>query len=156
MPPNHRRIHDRRYFRSDPKRHSLFLRGPGARARNAAIAGVAIVLGGCGGGSSHTATTVTSMLPAETKTVTVTFTPPPPPGPKTSIESDGTFAVGGDIAPGTYRTPGKYGCYWARLRSFDTNDIIDNNVSDGPQVVQILPGDKAFLTRNCGSWQKVG
>ncbi|MBV8787366.1 MAG: hypothetical protein JOZ00_11830 [Mycobacterium sp.] len=134
----------------------MCVRGLRARAARAAVAGVAIVLTGCGGGSSQTTTTVTSMLPAETKTVTVTFTPPPPPGPKTSIDSDGTFAVGGDIAPGTYRTPGKYGCYWARLRSFNTNDIIDNNVSDGPQVVEILPGDKAFLTRNCAQWQKVG
>src|SRR5271157_2220177 len=50
----------------------------------------------------------------------------------------------------------KYGCYWARLRSLDTGDIIDNNVNDGPQVVQILPNDKAFMTRNCGDWQKVG
>lgn len=94
-------------------------------------------------------------MPAETKTVTVTLTPPPPPGPKTSIETDGTFIVGSDIAPGTYRSPGKYGCYWARLRSLDTGDIIDNNVNDGPQVVQILPGDRAFMTRNCGNWHKI-
>ena len=120
------------------------------------MAAVAIVLAGCGGGSNQTATTVTSTLPAITKTVTVTFTPPPPPGPKTTIESNGTFVVESDIASGTYRTAGKYGCYWARLRSLDTNDIVDNNVSDGPQVVQILPSDKAFITRNCGAWQKVG
>lgn len=63
VPPNHRRI-----------RHPLALR--------AAVAGCAVLLAGCGG-SSHTATTVTSTVPAVTKTVTVTFTPPPPPpGPK--------------------------------------------------------------------------
>jgi hypothetical protein len=156
VPPTNRHIHDRRHLESDPEGRSLRIRSITARVGTAAFAGLAVVLAGCGGESSHTTTTVTSMLPAETKTVTVTFTPPPPPGPKTSIDSDGTFAVGADIAPGTYRTPGKYGCYWARLRSFDTNDIIDNNVSDGPQVVQLLPGDKAFLTRNCGGWQKVG
>ena len=145
VPPNHRRVPDR------PHTPSV-----GVRTTTAAIAGVAIVLSGCGGGSTPTATTVTSTLPAVTKTVTVTVAPPPPPGPKTSIESNGTFVVGGDIAPGTYRAPGQYGCYWARLRSFDTNDIIDNNVGDGPQVVQILPSDKAFLTRNCGDWHKIG
>ncbi|MBI2692835.1 MAG: hypothetical protein HYX30_01155 [Mycobacterium nebraskense] len=122
----------------------------------AAVAGCAVLLAGCGG-SSHTATTVTSTVPAVTKTVTVTFTPPPPPpGPKTTIQSNGTFIVGTDIAPGTYRSAGKYGCYWARLRSLDTGDVIDNNVNDGPQAVQILPTDRAFLTRNCAEWQKVG
>ncbi|MCV7312420.1 hypothetical protein H7J89_17630 [Mycobacterium paraffinicum] len=120
----------------------------------AAIAGCAAVLAGCDG-SNGTATTVTSTVPAETKTVTVTAAPPPPPGPKTTIESDGTFMVGTDIAPGTYRSAGNYGCYWARLRSLDTNDIIDNNVNDGPQVVQILPADRAFMTRNCAAWHKV-
>ncbi|WP_156349678.1 MULTISPECIES: hypothetical protein [unclassified Mycobacterium] len=121
----------------------------------AAVAVCAVLLAGCGG-ASHPAATVTSTLPAETKTVTVTVTPPPPPGPKTTIESDGTFIVGTDIEPGTYRSAGKSGCYWARLRSLNTNDVIDNNVNDGPQAVQILPTDRAFMTRNCGVWQKVG
>lgn len=124
---------------------------PGA----AAVAGFALFLAGCGG-SSHTATTVTSMLPAETKTVTKTVAPPPPPGPKISIENNGTYIVNKDIAAGTYRTDGgRKGCYWARLRSFNTNDVIDNNVGDGQQVVQILPTDAAFMTRSCGKWQKI-
>lgn len=155
VPPNHRRIADRRHCGSDAGDRSLRPLARALRAKTAAVAGVATVLAGCGG-SSQTATTVTSTLPATTKTVTVTFTPPPPPGPKTTIDTNGTFAVGSDIAPGTYRTPGKYGCYWARLRSFDTYDVIDNNVSDGPQVVQILPSDKAFTTQSCGDWHKVG
>ncbi|WP_231974753.1 hypothetical protein [Mycobacterium sp. E1747] len=128
-----------------PNRHRLPL--------NAAIAGCAALLAACGG-SNQTATTVTSTVPAETKTVTVTAAPPPPPGPKTTIASDGTFIIGSDIAAGTYRSAGKYGCYWARLRSLDTTDIIDNNVNDGPQVVQILPSDRAFMTRNCAAWHK--
>ncbi|WP_081263321.1 hypothetical protein, partial [Mycobacterium avium] len=77
------------------------------------------------------------------------------PGPKTSIETNGTFIVNKEIAAGTYRTDGKSGCYWARLRSFDTNDIIDNNVGDGAQVVRILPTDVAFMTRSCGIWRKI-
>jgi hypothetical protein len=35
-------------------------------------------------------------------------------------------------------------------------DIIDNNVSDGPQIVRISPTDAAFITRGCGAWQKSG
>jgi hypothetical protein len=120
------------------------------------MAGVAGVLAGCGGPSHPAAITVTSTLQPPTQTVTVTFTPPPPPGPKTTIETNGTFVVGTDIAPGTYRTNGGNGCYWARLKSFDTGDTIDNNVSDGPQVVLIKPTDAAFLTRDCGTWHKAG
>ena len=121
-----------------------------------AIAGAAIVLAGCGG-SSQTAVTLTSTLET-TKTVTVIAPPPPPPPsvPKTIMETDGMYRVGTDIVPGTYRTAGGNSCYWARLRSLDTGDVIDNNISDGPQVVRILPSDAAFMTRDCGAWQKSG
>ena len=125
------------------------------RAKMTAIVAAALVLAGCGG-SDHVVTTVTSTPAAETKTVTVTVTPPAPPGPKTAIETNGTFVVNTDIVPGTYRTNGKEGCYWARLRSLNTSDVVDNNISDGPQVVGILPSDAAFMTKNCGSWHRVG
>jgi hypothetical protein len=75
-----------------------------------------------------------------------------PSGPKSVIETDGTYLVGTDILPGTYRTPGGSQCYWARLRSLDTSDIINNNNSSGPQVVEILATDRAFLTQNCQTW----
>jgi hypothetical protein len=126
--------------------------------RGSKTAVAAVVLAGCAAPSqTATTTTVTSTLqPVITETVTVTHTPPPPPGPKTTISTNGTYTVGPDIVPGTYRTSGGNGCYWARLRSLDTGDIIDNNVSDGPQVVQIKPSDAAFITRDCGTWQKSG
>jgi hypothetical protein len=96
-----------------------------------------------------------------TVTETVTYTPPPPPGPKTTIDTDGTYAVGTDIVQGVYRTTGlgtdgEPDCYWARLRSLDTWDIINNNNSPGPQIVEIQPSDKAFLTQNCAPWLKSG
>lgn len=120
-------------------------------------AAAGIICAGCGGPSQTAATTVTvtsTLQPTITQTETVTYTPPPPPGPKTTIDSDGTYQVGVDIAPGNYHTAGSSGCYWARLSSLDTNDIIDNNNSNGPQVVSIQPTDKAFLTQRCGTWQK--
>ncbi len=126
------------------------------RRKMTAIVGAVLVLAGCGGGSTHTATTVISTRPAETKTVTVTVPPPPPPGPKTAIETNGTFVVNTDIAPGTYRSTATQDCYWARLRSLNTGDVIDNSIGDGPQVVGILPTDAAFVTRNCGAWHRVG
>jgi hypothetical protein len=73
---------------------------------------------------------------------------------------DGTFKVGSDIKPGTYRTHGgdgsAFGCYWARLSGFsgEVDDIIANNGSytNGSQVVTIAPSDKGFQTQGCGKW----
>ena len=81
--------------------------------------------------------------------------PSPPPGPKTTIDKDGTYAVGSDIAPGTYSSagPGDNGtCYWKRLGNPDGN-LIDNALSKKPQVVQIDPTDKSFKTSDCQPWQ---
>jgi hypothetical protein len=123
-------------------------------------AAFALLVAGCGSSTTATPRTVTSTVTVgPIMTETVTYTPPPPPGPKTTIDGDGTYAVGTDIVPGTYRTtgPGTEGepnCYWARLRSLDAWDIISNNNSPGQQVVEIHPSDAAFLTQNCAPWQK--
>ncbi len=78
-----------------------------------------------------------------------------PAGPKTSIDKDGIYAVGSDIAPGIYSSGGPVGdgtCYWKRTSNPD-GAIIDNAMSKKPQVVQIDPGDKAFKTSGCQPWQ---
>jgi hypothetical protein len=121
------------------------------------IAGAAIVLAGCGGSSQTTATTVTSTLEI-TKTVTITA-PQPTSVPKTTMETDGTYRVGTDIVPGTYRSAGASpegasDCYWARLSSLNETHIIDSNIGTGPQVVMISPSDRALLTHSCLPWQK--
>jgi len=127
------------------------------QGKKTAIASAAIVLAGCGGGSTQAAVTVTSTLEV-TKTVTVTA-PAPPSVPKTIMETDGMYRVGTDIVPGTYRSAGPSpegasDCYWARLNSLNETHIIDSNISTGPQVVMIQPSDRAFLTRSCQPWQK--
>jgi len=69
--------------------------------------------------------------------------PAPPPAPKTTIDKDGTYAVGTDIAPGIYSSAGPVDngtCYWKRLGNPDGN-LIDNALSKKPQVVQIDPTD---------------
>lgn len=84
--------------------------------------------------------------------------PTPPPAPKTTMDHDGTYAVGTDIAPGTYSSAGPVGngtCYWKRLGNPDGN-LIDNALSKKPQVVQIEPSDKAFKTTGCQPWQQTG
>jgi hypothetical protein len=79
----------------------------------------------------------------------------PPPGPKTTtIDHDGTYAVGTDIAPGAYASAGPVGtgtCYWKRLSP--DGQIIDNALTRQPQVVVIEASDKSFKTDGCQPWQ---
>jgi hypothetical protein len=81
---------------------------------------------------------------------------PPAPGPAhTSIDKDGTYTVGADIAPGTYSSPGPTddgACYWKRV-SGDT--VVDNAMSKKPQIVQIDATDTSFKTSDCQPWQKI-
>ena len=124
----------------------------------AAIVVVAVVLAGCGGSKQVAAPTVTSTLEV-TKTVTVTA-PPPAVVHKTVMETDGTYRVGIDIEPGTYRTAGRSAegatdCYWARLSSLNEVDILASNITTSPQLVLIEAGDRAFLTHSCQPWVKV-
>jgi hypothetical protein len=79
--------------------------------------------------------------------------PAPPPAPKTTIDGDGTFAVGKDIQPGTYSSAGPVGdgaCYWKRVNG---SDIVDNALSKKAQIVQIEPTDTSFTTNECQAWQ---
>jgi hypothetical protein len=78
-------------------------------------------------------------------------------GPAKSYETfgDGTFRIGKDIKPGTYRTrQGSGGCYWERLKGFggNLNDVLANELTDAPAVVTILKGDKGFQTSGCADW----
>lgn len=70
--------------------------------------------------------------------------------------ADGKYIVGTDIKPGTYRAAASEGCYYARLSSLDDGDIIENNNTDGPVVVQIRAGDKAFQAKRCGMFTRIG
>lgn len=75
--------------------------------------------------------------------------------PSTTIPGSGTFIVGEDIQPGTYRTEGGTGlCYWARLSglSGEFHDIITNGLPEGPGYVTIAASDVAFETSSCGQW----
>lgn len=69
---------------------------------------------------------------------------------------EGTYLVGTDIKPGTYKAAANSGCYWARLSSLNTSDIIDNNNSDGPVVIEVRSTDKALEVAGCAEFNKVG
>jgi hypothetical protein len=73
-----------------------------------------------------------------------------------TFAGDGTYLVGTDVQPGTYKADASPGCYWARLKSLDTSDIIDNQNTDGPVVLQILSTDKAVEVARCAEFHKVG
>ena len=133
-----------------------------------ALTAPALLLAACGSATHTTASPVTitqTGLAQPTVTQTVGRTPPPPAAPKTVIgadgayrpviDNDGTYLVGVDILMGKYRNAGGTMCYWARLRSLDTSDIIDSKKTSSPQVIQIRASDTAFLTQNCGTWQMI-
>jgi len=142
------------------------------------IAGVigGIVLASCGicgigaaiSGSSDKTTTAEpspaapatsdAAAPADSPVDAATTDAAPPPRPAGSIPGDGTFLVPGDVKPGTYRTTGGEGCYWARLKdaSGDMGGILANDNVTGPTVVTIRRTDGAFQTSRCGDWTKIG
>jgi Tfp pilus assembly major pilin PilA len=72
-----------------------------------------------------------------------------------SFAGEGTYLVGTDVQPGTYKADASTGCYWARLKSLDNSDIIDNQNTDGPVVLQILSTDKAVEVARCAEFHKV-
>ncbi|MFJ8668278.1 hypothetical protein [Streptomyces sp. NPDC093600] len=79
------------------------------------------------------------------------------------IPGEGTFLVGEEIEPGTYRSAGGAdesfpSCYWARLRGTTGNpdEVIANHASKGQTTVTILASDRAFLTQGCKPWSKIG
>jgi len=69
---------------------------------------------------------------------------------------DGTYRVGKDIRPGTYRSHGGEGCYWARLKNFSGSlgAILANENATGPTLVTILRRDKGFESQGCGNWTR--
>lgn len=62
---------------------------------------------------------------------------------------DGSYIVGVDIAPETWRTPGTDGCYGART------SILASDNARGAAVVQIAASDVGFTATRCGTWSMV-
>jgi hypothetical protein len=77
-----------------------------------------------------------------------------------SLAGSGTYLVGTDVEPGTYRTTGPADesgvCYWARLKSTDGDlkSIIANEAATGSQIVTIGARDRAFTSRGCAPWTR--
>jgi hypothetical protein len=93
--------------------------------------------------------TQTKTVRGPTRTVTV-----PAPLPKSPI-TDGTWQVGIEVGPGTYRAPGGSGCRW-EIESGSINGTKNRIRSKGEfgqtnPVVTLSDGDR-FTTENCGTW----
>jgi hypothetical protein len=70
---------------------------------------------------------------------------------------DGTWTVGTDIEPGTYRAAAAVGstCYWGIYRSGSNgSDIIENDIPGGGRPVVTLSAGQDFNSTRCGKWEK--
>lgn len=71
--------------------------------------------------------------------------------------SDGTWTVGEDIKPGTYRATSDVGstCYWGIYKSGSNGDnIIANDIPGGGRPTVKLSKGQDFNSTRCGTWQK--
>ena len=69
---------------------------------------------------------------------------------------DGTYFVGDEIEPGTYRSVGGAFCYWERLSGFGGSfDEIISNGSGPLEIAEISETDEGFSSSGCGTWVPV-
>lgn len=85
--------------------------------------------------------------------------PCPAPSPAIAF-GPGTYIVGTDIAPGTYRARNEAGeyCSWWRLSGFGgtADEVIAFDASHAQMIVTIAPTDVGFdAGGGCGTWTLV-
>jgi hypothetical protein len=68
--------------------------------------------------------------------------------------SDGTWEVGTEVRPGTYRAIAEPGCSWSRLGEpeMGLEQVIGSGHGSGPQLVTVGKRDVAFRSSGCGRW----
>ncbi|WP_406117842.1 HNH endonuclease [Streptomyces sp. NBC_00989] len=125
---------------------------------------VGVLIGVTSNSSSDKAAPSATVTATVTATRAATDSTPSAAGKVSSggFPGDGTYVVGNDIKPGTYRSGGPQGglvtsCYWARLSSTsgEVKDIIANNATSGQTTVTIAATDKAFNTTGCKAWKEI-
>jgi hypothetical protein len=70
---------------------------------------------------------------------------------------EGTWTVGVDIAPGTYRANADItdSCYWGiYVTGSNKSDIVDNDIVTGGRPSVTLSAGQDFESKRCGSWSK--
>jgi hypothetical protein len=77
---------------------------------------------------------------------------------KPTIGGDGSYEVGKDIKPGTYRTTGNTDgmCHWERAKdaSGEKDSLIANGNVTGTSYVTVKATDKLFKSSGCKDWTK--
>lgn len=67
---------------------------------------------------------------------------------------DGVYIVGQDMLAGTYRTAGKFNCYYAFMSDTSASaEIVDNQLTNGSAIVTLSDG-QVFETSGCAEWVK--
>lgn len=78
---------------------------------------------------------------------------------KAAFSGDGTYQVGKDVKPGTYRTTGNTDdmCYWERAKdaSGDMDSLLANDNVTGSSYVTVKASDKLFKSEGCHDWETV-
>lgn len=81
------------------------------------------------------------------------------PKAEAAIDGDGTFQVGSDVKPGTYRSTDNTDgmCYWERAKdsSGETDSLIANDNVMGTAYVTIKATDKIFKSNDCHGWEAI-
>lgn len=71
------------------------------------------------------------------------------------ITEDGIWEAGADFEPGTYRSSGGGGCYWAKLST--PGGDLDSIIANGSGANQTVTIDSPwFETVRCGEWTMLG
>jgi hypothetical protein len=96
-------------------------------------------------------------LQSATTIVPTTEPKPEATAPPEPTYTDGTYEVGPEIKPGTYKTRAPAGspCYWARLGDPDGDQIHANHIGEGPMTLRIRSSDKYVELSGGCEWRKV-
>lgn len=70
-----------------------------------------------------------------------------------ALTQDGTYLVGTDIQPGSYRSEAGADCYW---QLGDTSGKIIKNGFEARPIITIPAEAYTFTSTGCGTWEKVG
>ncbi|NJP46246.1 hypothetical protein [Actinacidiphila epipremni] len=115
---------------------------------------------GSGGSASTAPSSAPASAPASAGDKKKEDKPADKPAAKPAFKGDGTFEVGKDLQPGTYRTTGNSDgmCYWERDKDAkgDTDSILANDTVAGSSYVTIKPTDKIFTSTDCKDWFPAG
>ncbi len=123
------------------------------------IAYVLFVLAACGGSAAPTSPSPATPAPSPSPAPTPAPAPPPAPQPPPVVTfGPGQHRVGTDVQPGRYYSDPASGCYWERQSGFggtpgETIAFVLVDFDAAQWIVDILPSDRAFMTRApCGTW----